>query len=279
MADASATNVPFFSEHFRTSDANSNTAPSPYTFGQVLASNVGTAAQTSHTSLDVQEQQTQSPNVASASPTTWMNHPAAAQMYAAAFAAAAHANGGSPTITQDANTAAAAAAAAAQAAAAATSVGVIHPQQGTTTSAADPNTLHVSPVLPVAPVTSRPTFVNAKQYHRIIKRREARAKLELYYKMRRDATASSSSSHPDPLSQQHSQLGFSDSAHAMFVLSSAGASGASSKASKSYMHESRHKHAMNRPRGPGGRFLKKHELEEYYRQNPELDPKRQKASD
>ena len=73
----------------------------------------------------------------------------------------------------------------------------------------------------------RPTFVNAKQYRRILKRREARAKLEEYYRQKRAKKADMEGKDPKP-----------------------------------YMHESRHRHAMKRPRGPGGRFLTKVRL--YY---------------
>jgi hypothetical protein len=69
-----------------------------------------------------------------------------------------------------------------------------------------------------------PLYVNAKQYNRILKRRQARAKLEA----------------------------------AMRSSKSAG-----EKAP--YMHESRHRHAMKRPRGPGGRFLTAAEIAELKR--------------
>jgi nuclear transcription factor Y, alpha len=66
-------------------------------------------------------------------------------------------------------------------------------------------------------VEEEPVYVNAKQYHRIMIRRQQRAKLE-------------------------AKLG-------------------AQRQRKAYLHASRHRHAMRRPRGPGGRFLTREELE------------------
>lgn len=69
-------------------------------------------------------------------------------------------------------------------------------------------------------IEDQPTYVNPKQYARILKRRESRKK----------------------------QTGTDVTSY--------------TPRKRSYMHESRHKHAMQRRRGPGGRFLSKEEREE-----------------
>lgn len=84
-----------------------------------------------------------------------------------------------------------------------------------------------SPELVSGTAEESPLYVNAKQFHRILKRRVARQKLEEQLRL-------------------------------------------TSKGRKPYLHESRHNHAMRRPRGPGGRFLTADEVAAMEKKGGEL---------
>ncbi len=90
---------------------------------------------------------------------------------------------------------------------------------------------HESPLLSTQ--EQPPTYVNAKQYKRIMQRRTERNVMDEYYERQ----------------QQRNK-----------------------KRATRYQHESRHKHACTRPRGDHGRYLNKQELEQYYKDHPELRP-------
>jgi len=86
-----------------------------------------------------------------------------------------------------------------------------------------------------------PLYVNAKQYHRILKRRAARQRLEELNRLARSRKVSVT---------RRSFL------HAFSLLPSEGV-----LTLQPYLHESRHRHACSRPRGKGGRFLTAEEIE------------------
>ena len=87
--------------------------------------------------------------------------------------------------------------------------------------------------VPAETAEEEPLYVNAKQYNRILKRRAARAKLEAEGRIPRERKVRSRVS---------LSLSLSLSTDFCFPFQ------------RKFLHESRHRHAMNRVRGAGGRF-------------------------
>jgi CCAAT-binding transcription factor (CBF-B/NF-YA) subunit B len=87
------------------------------------------------------------------------------------------------------------------------------------------------------PDATTPVYVNRRQYRRILARRETRRVLNAYYERCRRGKK---------------------------------------RGNPNYMHESRHRHAQNRPRNRKGHFMKGPELAEYYRLHPDKAPNNKK---
>ena len=109
-----------------------------------------------------------------------------------------------------------------------------------------------------------PLYVNAKQYQRILKRRMARARME---EKRRQMFVMA-------IKQREEEKTGSPAHISEEWLS--GLLALDEETKKPYLHESRHKHAMRRPRGPGGRFLT---TEEIKKRDQELAEKAKREAD
>lgn len=94
-----------------------------------------------------------------------------------------------------------------------------------------------------------PLYVNPKQYNRILKRREVRARMEEKRKRTEEAIRTGKLVLPNANTPK---------AGGKRVKEIPSTEDGDDK--KTYQHESRHKHAMRRPRGPGGRFLTAEEI-------------------
>lgn len=97
-------------------------------------------------------------------------------------------------------------------------------------------------------MTQEPVYVNAKQYHGILRRRESRAKAESQKKLIKARKVSLFLPRTPFLSMLHVNFLIDTSLSRSLFLSS-----------KPYLHESRHQHALRRARSTGGRFAKKSE--------------------
>ena len=93
-----------------------------------------------------------------------------------------------------------------------------------------------------------PLYVNAKQYQRILKRRMARARME---EKRRHMFMLAIKQREEEKNGGTAEIS-EEWVSGLLALDE--------EAKKPYLHESRHKHAMRRPRGPGGRFLTTEEI-------------------
>lgn len=95
-----------------------------------------------------------------------------------------------------------------------------------------------------------PVFVNAKQYHGILRRRQSRAKLESQNKVVKSRKVRKT---------RKTLFCYYDSF--CFICASL--------FSQPYLHESRHLHAIRRPRGCGGRFLNAKKEDEHHQDSHE----------
>lgn len=103
-----------------------------------------------------------------------------------------------------------------------------------------------------------PLYVNAKQYHRILKRRQARAKLEAEGKIPKERRVSLCPLHQKPMLSGMLCISFWTVFYIMGVMLRVIVNFLWQK----YLHESRHRHAMQRKRGDGGRFFSPKDKEE-----------------
>jgi hypothetical protein len=135
-------------------------------------------------------------------------------------------------------------------------LGITNSNNAVSNASGPPNTI-VVPNNNLDIVALRPTFVNAKQYHRILKRRDARAKMEKYFAQRRGCRDEGSVAVSSVPEAPNKASNVNDDLMALSPPTNAASNNAGGGLRKPYLHESRHRHAMKRPRGPGGRFLTK----------------------
>lgn len=120
-----------------------------------------------------------------------------------------------------------------------------------------------------SPVIAQPTYVNAKQYHRIVKRREVRQRMDEILakkakkrRLMKEQQIKNERERENEINDQFSGDKANGSNNGNIL----------GNHRKPYIHESRHKHAMKRPRGPGGRFLTKDELAKLAKLDTGNDP-------